>query len=79
MVREGDVNVIHWAPAPESSASISVRMRTPDGDITGIAEPDLTDAKIDDIVQFERVGFARIDTKDEQSLDTDMTVYWTHP
>jgi glutamyl-tRNA synthetase len=54
-------------------------MRTPDGDITGVAEPDLSDTAVDDIVQFERVGFARIDSRHEQTMNADMTVYWTHP
>ena len=79
VVRNGDVDVIHWAPAPESPSAISVRMRTPDGDITGVAEPDLSDTAVDDIVQFERVGFARIDSRHEQTMNADMTVYWTHP
>ncbi|WP_048075519.1 glutamate--tRNA ligase [Haloquadratum walsbyi] len=78
VVREDEVNVIHWAPAPDSSSAISVRMRTPDGDITGVAEPELINTSVGDLVQFERVGFARIDSKHEQTTNTDMTVYWTH-
>ncbi len=58
IVREGSVPVIHWVPAAES---IPLTLRTPDGDITGQAEPTLTDVTVDDMIQFERVGFARID------------------
>ena len=59
VTREG-VDVVHWAPAtgPE------VRLRTPDGDVSGIAEPGIGRYEPGDVVQFERVGFARIDGHD---------------
>ncbi|WP_266076629.1 glutamate--tRNA ligase [Haladaptatus caseinilyticus] len=70
-VRDDGVDVIHWVPAAEN---VTVRMRTMDGDDTGFAEPDFADTSVDDIVQFERVGFARVD-----SHDADETVtYFTH-
>ena len=72
VVRDGDVDVIHWVPA---AASVPVRMRTPDGDVTGHAEPGVNGLEPDELVQFERVGFARIDRH-----DTDETVvYYAHP
>ncbi|MCU4925514.1 glutamate--tRNA ligase [Halobacteria archaeon AArc-dxtr1] len=74
VVREGDVDVIHWVPARES---VSVRLRTMEGDVFGHAEPgvaDLTDA----VVQFERVGFARIEGADEKS-DAELVAYYAHP
>ncbi|WP_129116415.1 glutamate--tRNA ligase [Halegenticoccus tardaugens] len=70
-VREGGVDVIHWVPA---EGAIPVTMRTPDGDVTGRAEPDFADAEIDDVVQFERVGFARVDAHDEDGS----VVYFAH-
>ncbi|MFB6169413.1 MAG: glutamate--tRNA ligase [Haloferacaceae archaeon] len=57
-VREEDVPVVHWVPADES---VDVVLRTPDGDVSGRAEPGYTDAAVDEVVQFERVGFARVD------------------
>jgi glutamyl-tRNA synthetase len=69
-VREEDVPVIHWVPA---EGGVPLRLRTPDGDVTGVAEPALADAAVDDVVQFERVGFARID-----ALDDDAVAYFAH-
>ncbi len=71
-VREEGVDVIHWVPADES---VPVRMRTPDGDVTGRAEPGLDEYDPDDVVQFERVGFARVDGREGDET----VVYWAHP
>ena len=72
VVRSGDVDVVHWAPADDS---VAVRMRTPDGDVRGVAEPDFATTGTDDVIQFERIGFARVDDHgDEESV-----VYWAHP
>ena len=57
-VREEDVPVVHWVPADES---VAVLLRTSTGDVTGRAEPGFVDAAVDEVVQFERVGFARVD------------------
>ncbi|QSW99381.1 glutamate--tRNA ligase [Haloterrigena alkaliphila] len=81
VVREGDVDVIHWAPASES---VAVRMRTPDGDVRGHAEPGVGDLEPDEMVQFERVGFARIDrhedeADDDGTADAETVVYYAHP
>jgi len=72
VVREGDVDVIHWVPADES---VPVRMRTMDGDVSGHAEPGVAALEPDEMVQFERVGFARIDRHDEEET----VVYYAHP
>jgi len=74
VVREGDVPVVHWVSADENR---SVRMRTMDGDVTGHAEPGVADYGIDDLLQFERVGFVRIDDLDE-SGDPAVLAYFTH-
>ena len=71
VVREGDVPVVHWVPGAES---IDVRLRTPTGDVDGRAEPGVADLQPDDIVQFERVGFARIDRHDEEET----VAYFAH-
>ncbi len=60
VVREEDVPVVHWVP----DDGVPVRLRTPDGDVTGRAEPGYADAAVDEVVQFERVGFARVDDQD---------------
>ncbi|MFB6095448.1 MAG: glutamate--tRNA ligase, partial [Halodesulfurarchaeum sp.] len=58
VVREGGVDVIHWVPA---EGSIEVTLRRPDGDVSGRAEPGFAAYAPDDMVQFVRVGFARVD------------------
>ncbi len=68
MVREGDVPVVHWAPAEEGLETL---VRTVEGDVRGYAEPDVADADVDDVVQFERVGFVRIDSFDPEPSDAD--------
>jgi glutamyl-tRNA synthetase len=72
-VRDEGVSVIHWVPA---EGGIPVRMRTVHGDVIGVAEPDFADAAVDDLVQFERVGFARVDERDERNDET--VVYYAH-
>ena len=69
-VREGDVPVVHWAPA---TGGVDVRLRTPTGDETGVAEPGFADAAADEVVQFERVGFARVDAP-----GPDAVAYFAH-
>ncbi|MFW5922248.1 MAG: glutamate--tRNA ligase [Halodesulfurarchaeum sp.] len=72
VVTEGGVDVIHWVPA---AASVPVKMYTMEGIVTGRAEPGLDEHDPDDVVQFERIGFARIDGR-----EADETVaYFTHP
>ncbi|MFP9192523.1 glutamate--tRNA ligase [Natronosalvus vescus] len=73
VVRDGDVDVVHWVPAAES---VPLRLRTMDGDVEGRAEPEVGDLEADDLVQFERVGFARIDRVEE---DGSVVAYYAHP
>lgn len=61
VTREDDVDIVHWVPADDS---IPLRLRTPEGDISGRAEAGVGSYETDAIVQFERVGFARIDSQD---------------
>jgi len=91
VVREGAVDVVHWVPA---ETSLSTRLRTMDGDVTGYAEPGIGEYGPDDLVQFERVGFARIDAvgdrddgsdggTDGESADPsereEVVAYYAHP
>ena len=71
-VREEGVDVIHWVPA--DSATLT-QMRHMDGDVVGYAEPGLREAEPDEMVQFERVGFARVD---RQEADDETVVYFAH-
>jgi len=72
IVREKDVPVVHWVPV---DGSVPVRLRTMDGDVPCFAEPGITDYEPDELVQFERVGFARIDRHD----DRETVCYYAHP
>lgn len=72
VVRSGEVDVVHWVPATES---LKVRLRTPDGDEEGWAEAGLAEEPVDAIVQFERVGFARVDAPSSDPV----VCYFAHP
>ena len=62
---ENDAEFIHWVP--EESHKGTVRM--PDGeDIEGLVEP--KEIEVDEVVQFERFGFAR--------KDSENVFYFTH-
>jgi glutamyl-tRNA synthetase len=77
VVREGDVDVVHWVPA---DGSLPVRMRTMDGDVSGRAEPGFADCDVDEVVQFERVGFVRVDdVADGAASGDESVVYFAHP
>jgi len=84
VVREGDVDVVHWASADEG---LDALLRTVSGDVRGIAEPAVADADTDGVVQFERVGFARIDAFEPAATDDpdgpdgeeDLLAYYAHP
>jgi len=52
VVRDGDVDVIHWAPADGPR----VRLRTMEGDVEGIAEPGVTAYDEGSMLQFERAS-----------------------
>jgi glutamyl-tRNA synthetase len=67
-VREEGVPVVHWVPA---GTARRVRLRTVEGDVTGWAEPGFVDAPVDEVVQFERVGFARVDAHADASFGVD--------
>jgi glutamyl-tRNA synthetase len=78
VVREGELDVIHWVPATDS---LETRLRTMDGGINGYAEPGIGEYEPNDLVQFERVGFARLDAFGWATGDdgSDLVAYYTHP
>ncbi|MBR9682873.1 MAG: glutamate--tRNA ligase [Candidatus Aenigmarchaeota archaeon] len=51
---------IHWV----SAKKVKVKLIMPDGkEMNGFAEPEIKKVKLGDTVQFERIGFARLDKK----------------
>ncbi|WP_226012671.1 glutamate--tRNA ligase [Halomicrobium salinisoli] len=75
VVRDGDVDVVHWAPADGPH----LRLRTMEGDVEGVAEPGVVDYEEDDLLQFERVGFARLDQVPEDAAEeVGVVAYFTH-
>ena len=65
VTREADVDIVHWVPAGEN---VPTRLRTMDGDVLGYAEPGVSGYDPDGMLQFERVGFARIDRHDGETV-----------
>ena len=61
--------IIHWAP----DNGIRVRVRKPECVEEGIGEP-LIASELDNVVQFERYGFVRIDSVS----DSVVVAYFTH-
>ncbi len=72
IVRNGEVEVVHWVPGADA---VQVRLRRMEGDELGRAEPGITRYASDDVVQFERVGFARIDALNQEKI----VAYYSHP
>ncbi len=76
VVREEGVDVIHWVPADDNRR---LRLRTPNDDEVGYAEPGVIDYDPDSVVQFERVGFARIDEHENNGDgDSETVAYLAH-
>jgi glutamyl-tRNA synthetase len=67
-----DMPVIQWAPTD----GINVRVKRPDGIIDeGIGEP-LIATELGNVVQFERYGFVRIDSVNDEKAE--VIAYFTH-
>ena len=56
--RAAHAPIIQWLPPGET---LPCTLRRPEGDLTGVCEPAVRDA-VGRVVQFERVGFVRIDS-----------------
>lgn len=68
-----EAKVIHWLPV--SRDLINVELVMGDGKIVkGLGEDNLTKVKIGELIQFERVGFCRLDKKDKDK----MTFWFAH-
>ena len=70
VIHEEGVDVVHWVPA---DTNVRTRLRTMGGDVSGYAEPGLRAYDVDDMVQFERVGFVRLD-----EVGDEVVAYYTH-
>jgi glutamyl-tRNA synthetase len=68
--RAAKAHIIQWLPA---QATVPCTLLTPDGEMKGACEPRVRD-ELDKVVQFERVGFARIDRADASGI----SAYFTH-
>ena len=64
--------IIHWAP-PDGPL---VQVRTPSGIDVGVGEAGI-ESELDNVVQFERYGFVRVDRVEQDGL-TKITCYFTH-
>jgi glutamyl-tRNA synthetase len=68
--RAAKARIIQWLPA---QATVPCSLLTPEGEITGACEP-LVKNDLGRVVQFERVGFARIDSVERDGI----RAYFTH-
>jgi len=68
--RAAKARIIQWLPAEDT---IPCRLLTPEGELHGACEPRVKE-ELSKVVQFERVGFARIDSADASGV----TAYLTH-
>ncbi|MBI2084212.1 MAG: glutamate--tRNA ligase [Candidatus Aenigmarchaeota archaeon] len=65
-----DIQKIHWVSGP--NAKIKVVM--PDGKVVkGVAEPSIKKLKVGSLVQFPRIGFARVNKQGRETV-----LYFTH-
>jgi glutamyl-tRNA synthetase len=64
--KSGD-KIIHWLPVQKDLVKAEVLM--PDKKVAkGLAEPMVKNLKIGDVVQFQRFGFCRLDSKEKDKL-----------
>jgi glutamyl-tRNA synthetase len=68
--REYQAPIIQWLPEEEQLPCI---LHTPQGDQKGVCEPRVA-TEIGNVVQFERIGFARIDRVTEEGVEA----YFAH-
>ena len=64
--------IIQWVPVEDN---VNVKIVMDDASVKeGLGEGALTDLEVGDIVQFERVGFARLD----EIKDDELVFYFAH-
>lgn len=67
-VKSKKMRIIHWAPED----NINIKVLAPHGEFTGVGEIQVVE-ELNNVVQFERFGFCRID-----SVDDAVVAYFTH-
>jgi glutamyl-tRNA synthetase len=73
--REKGERTMHWLPAEHPAELIDVTVLMPDATtVKGFGEPSLKNVKVDEVIQFERFGFCRLDKKDGNK----MSFWYTH-
>lgn len=68
--RRVKARLIHWT-LPKNS--VKVKVISPEGLMQGYGEPDLKNLKVGEIIQFERFGFVRLDSRNDE-----MIFYFAH-
>ncbi|MCP8319088.1 MAG: glutamate--tRNA ligase [Candidatus Methylarchaceae archaeon HK01B] len=69
--KSNEAPIIHWLP---TEGLIKTTLIMPTGEkVEGVAEKNLAEEPVDSLVQLERVGFGRIDTK----IDSGIVIYFT--
>ncbi|MDD1677855.1 MAG: glutamate--tRNA ligase [Methanomicrobiales archaeon] len=68
--RERKAPIIQWLPEEEH---LPCTLHTPEGDLKGVCEPRIA-TEVGNVVQFERIGFARIDRVTDEGIEA----YFAH-
>ncbi|MDI3549376.1 MAG: glutamyl-tRNA synthetase [Methanobacterium sp.] len=64
--REAKARIVQWVPATNA---VETEIVMPDASVvTGFAEESISQVKVDDVVQLERIGFTRLDQKEDGQL-----------
>ena len=62
------VAIIHWLPVQKDLVNTTLLM--PDAkESKGLAEPLVAKLKVGDVIQFERIGFCRLDNRNRNKLE----------
>lgn len=65
-----EIPKIQWVSEP----NVKVKLVMPDGSVSqGIADPEIRDVKVDQLVQFVRIGFCRVD-----KVGKEIVLYFAH-
>nr|MBA4405610.1 glutamate--tRNA ligase [Nanoarchaeum sp.] len=65
--KELEAKLIHWLPVSSNLVNVDVLMNNGKL-VSGLAEHGVNSLKVNDIVQFERFGFCRLDKKEKDKL-----------
>ena len=68
--RAAKAHIVQWLPA---QATVPCTILTQDGDIVGACEPAVR-SELGKVIQFERVGFVKIDAVGDEGI----VAYYTH-